>query len=351
MSFSRAKHLLCLTLFIAAGLAMPSAAIAADVADYTVRLTSARSILGEMIRELVNHSGMTALSGFDAEKVTRLRALVPAGETVETPEGPVEVSNAWLHSRLDDYITRETAEARAAILLEIDERLASIIAKVGNAGSVADGITKDEQKAKLREILAREQFQKPSDEQESWLAALVNRVLEWLRNLFPQMTLPQPGPPQAGAIPWLQYAIIAILAVFVGFVLYRLSPLFLPAFRRNKADEKRDRVILGEKIGREESAATLFSEAEALARAGDIRAAIRKGYIALLCEFSDRRLIGLARHKTNRDYLRDMRDTPVYRDAESLTGKFETHWYGSAPTAEDDWEAFRKQYQEALARI
>ena len=336
-------------LLFAAWLAAPQSASAADVADYSQRLTDARAIVREMIVELVNHSGQTSISGFDAEKVNRVRALVPASETVDTPEGPVPVSNAWLHSSIDEYITRETPEGRAEILIDVDERLAGVITRLERTGEA--GPTKDEQKQKLREILAREQFQKPSEEKESWLTALLNRVMEWLRSLFPDSRPITPNPRQPGSVPWLQYVMIGLLAVFIGFVLYRLSPLFLPALKRKDRSEKRDRVILGEKIGINESAATLFSEAEGLAREGDIRAAIRKGYIALLCEFSDRRLIRLARHKTNRDYLRDMRDTPVYPDARSLTGKFETHWYGSAPSEREDWEAFRKQYKEAVARI
>src|SRR5690606_17799531 len=109
------RHLVLAALFAAALFAMPRAAAAGDLADYTSRLTDARAIVREMIVELVNHSGQTSISGFDADKVNMLRALLPAKETVETPDGPVLASNAWLHSSIDEYITRETPEGRAEI--------------------------------------------------------------------------------------------------------------------------------------------------------------------------------------------------------------------------------------------
>ena len=79
------------------------------------------------------------------------------------------------------------------------------------------------------------------------------------------------------------------------------------------------------------------------------RAAIRKGYIALLCELSDRKIIGLANHKTNRDYLRALAERrPLYGEMQVLTDSFENHWYGYAPGTENDWTAFRMHYQRAL---
>ena len=56
----------------------------------------------------------------------------------------------------------------------------------------------------------------------------------------------------------------------------------------------------------DESSADLFADAEDFARKGEMRSAIRKGYIAMLCEWvTEDRHVG--RHKTNRDYLRDVK--------------------------------------------
>ncbi len=93
----------------------------------------------------------------------------------------------------------------------------------------------------------------------------------------------------------------------IGFLIYKFAPFLITKFQIREKREKRERVILGEKIAADETPDNLFSEAERMAREGDLRGAIRKGYIALLCELSDRKIIGLSKNKTNRDYLRDVR--------------------------------------------
>lgn len=135
-------------------------------------------------------------------------------------------------------------------------------------------------------------------------------------------------------------------------MLYRFAPVLFENFRAREKREKKSRVVLGETIAAEETSENLFGEAEKLALAGDLRAAIRKGYVALLVELSDRKIIGLSRHKTNRDYLRDVRarDT-IYQNMRGLTASFERHWYGLDATNKSDWEEFKKIYSETLRKV
>jgi hypothetical protein len=149
-----------------------------------------------------------------------------------------------------------------------------------------------------------------------------------------------------------QYILIGLILLLLGFLAYKLAPLFVPRFRRRDKPEKESRVILGETIADDVSASDLFSDAERLAREGDLRGAIRKGYVALLCEMSDRKLIGLARHKTNRDYLRDVRSRrEIYNEMNGLTGSFERHWYGSQDARREDWEEFRRRCGDTIKAI
>jgi hypothetical protein len=151
---------------------------------------------------------------------------------------------------------------------------------------------------------------------------------------------------------WLQFVVIGVAVLLIGFVIYKFGPLLFPAMRRETKEKKDERVILGERIASDQNSADIFSEAERLAREGDVRGAIRKGYIAMLCELHDRKLIGLARHKTNRDYLRDVRNRrEIYNDMKGLTNTFEHHWYGAKPSDKDAWEKFRTDYKQAVARI
>jgi hypothetical protein len=78
-----------------------------------------------------------------------------------------------------------------------------------------------------------------------------------------------------------------------------------------------------------------------------LRAAIRKAYIALLCELGDRKIISLAQYKTNRDYLHAVRDKgSLYTSMRKLTNMFELHWYGFRPAGETDWDEFRNGYRK-----
>jgi len=108
---------------------------------------------------------------------------------------------------------------------------------------------------------------------------------------------------------------------------------------------------MGETLDPDQTAVDLLTEAEGLARRGELRAAIRKAYIALLLELGDRKIISLAQHKTNRDYLRAVRDIEhLYGNVKQLTDSFELHWYGLAQATETDWLAFRSAYNRALLK-
>jgi hypothetical protein len=101
--------------------------------------------------------------------------------------------------------------------------------------------------------------------------------------------------------------------------------------------------VLGESVAADETAADLLTEAERLARAGDLRGAMRKAYIAVLCELGDRKILRLAPHKTNRDYLRALSDNArLFQTVQPLTNAYERHWYGLIPASETDWREFHQ---------
>lgn len=347
----RKFRILAAALFAAAVLA--SSGFAATAAEYRKKVSSARSIVIEMIYESANGTAANPDAGFDARKVQNVRELLPAAVTVDGNYGPQEISHAWLHSRLADFVTEKDYNGRLVILSDIEERLSGIIFKLDELEAAKlSGPTKDEEKQKLDEILRREQFQKPSDDEESRFQKWWREFLEWLSRFLPKpepTSASQPGMP--GAAWWLQFVVIGAAVLLIGFLIYKFGPSLMPALRRREREKKDDRVILGERIDRDQNSADVFSEAERLAREGDVRGAIRKGYIALLCELHDRKLIGLARHKTNRDYLRDVRKREVYSNVKGLTNTFERHWYGSKPSDTEAWEKFRTDYKQAVERI
>lgn len=334
---------------------MLSPVFAASVADHRANAEAARVIVFEMLRDSATGTASGPGTSIDINKFRKVRELLPKNQKIETQHGTQEVSNAWLHARLDDLVTEDDLNRRIVILADIEERLSAIVWKLDELlKAERAGATKDEEKQRLDEILRREEYQKPSSDEEGRFQRWLREFLEWLQGF-----LPDPGPAatrESSGMPaiawWLQFLIIGIAVGLIGFGIYRFGPALIPSLRREKKGSSDDRVILGERLSHDQSATDVFAEAEQLAREGDVRAAIRKGYIALLCELSDRKLIGLARHKTNRDYLRDVRKRKdIYEDVRDLTGSFERHWYGKKQSGADDWERFRSEYREAIARI
>ena len=335
-----------------------SAAIAfgSDTGEYQRRIDSARAGIGILLDNVSQMEIGEAPSEPDAEVFAEVRKLIPSTEKVDSHAGTVETNNQWFVDGLKAAEAEKDLAKRAVILTQLDQRLAAISGELDElqvrAGSER---TKDEDKRKLSEILNRPEYQRPEKQEEAekdrpnWLKSF----LDWLESVFPKLNPPEGAAEEAASFAGvLQWVLIIAVIVVLGFVLYKLLPLFAPRLRRVIREEREERVILGERIGEDRSADDLFGEAERLAREGDVRGAIRKGYVALLCELSDRKLIGLARHKTNRDYLRDVRSRrEVYERMNGLTGKFERHWYGSQEARPNDWEEFRETCGETLKAI
>lgn len=290
---------------------------------------------------------------FIGEISEELPELFPAKQKIEWQGGTLETDNEWLINKFASFKDLETdAPERRQILAEIYERLDAVEQKIIEfENATASNRTKDEEKQKLSEILKREEYAKPQEKEESAVQRAYRKFIEWLKSVFPKADLPEPTAASGigGLSFFLQILIYAAVIGLIGFLLYKFAPYLLSRIRTREKKEKQDRVILGEKIGADETSGNLFSEAERMAQAGDLRGAIRKGYIALLCDLSDRKIIGLSKNKTNRDYLRDVRKRrELYQNMNGLTNNFERHWYGFREADETDWNEFKDDYRKAV---
>ena len=290
---------------------------------------------------------------FIAEVSDELRELFPSKETIEFDNTTIETDNDWIVNKFSSYkdLKKDSPE-RKQILAELYERLDAIEHKLDELeGATASTRSKDEDKQKLGEILKRPEYAKPEQKEESIVMWAYNKIMEWLKNLFSGSEPEQKNtPPSPQSIPFfLQIIIYVLLLGLIAFLLYKFAPYVINRIKTRERRDKRERVILGERIADDEGSETLFSDAERLAQSGDLRGAIRKGYIALLCELSDRKIIGLSRNKTNRDYLRDVRKRrELHQNMYGLTNDFEKHWYGFQETTENDWNEFKEGYQKAV---
>ncbi|MGI9035992.1 MAG: DUF4129 domain-containing protein [Pyrinomonadaceae bacterium] len=326
---------------------MSTAAFAETISEYRSKIHQAKQsvdiLLGDDDEESVGAKNISA----EREVLKQIRQILPPSERVEAGNLSVETQNKWLSEKLYVYERETDAAKRRAILTEVSERLGALETETGALEKTsAAAQTKDADKRKLAEILSREEYQKPAPPEENIVQKIWREFLEWLDRVFPKsspFSIPEGGLSSLSFV--LQILIYAAVLGGVGFLIYKFAPFLTARFRRRDKRYGGERVVLGETLTAETDSRTLFAEAEKLAQAGNLRAAIRKGYIALLCDLSDRKIIGLAKNKTNRDYLRDVRPRrEIFDEMKNLTNNFERNWYGFGATRESDWREFREKY-------
>lgn len=339
--------------FLFAAFAFP--AYAKGIAAYQEKVRKAR----EDIYSLIAFSEEADAESRNGEKeiLERLRSQFSKGERIEWDGRSIEVKHDWLLSGLEEFTSAEDAYEKGELGARLNARLDSIGAKLNELRNARSGErSKDEDKQKLGEILSRPDFLKPQKKEQEenpfmkWLKETAEAFFKWIDGFMPKIN---PGLPAGEALQPLSILIQVVVVVLalgtIGFLVYKISPYLIKGIRSREKKERGARVILGEKVMADQDAGDLFSEAERFASEGDIRSAIRKGYIALLCELSDRKMIGLAQHKTNRDYLRDLKGRKeLHANMHSMTSSFEQAWYGFGEAGHADWEEFKGRYQRSI---
>ena len=159
----------------------------------------------------------------------------------------------------------------------------------------------------------------------------------------------------------LTYLLCGLLVVGIGCLLWNVRG----GARRGKrlAGRSLDPVVgqaLPPDLAAEDLLATQLPEDEwlSLARrlleAGERRLALRALYLSLLAGLGERRLLVIARNKSNRDYLQELRRRT--RDRPELpgvfgrsVGSFERVWYGSHPVDDHLLDSFQADREQVLA--
>ena len=334
-------------LLLCAGVGM-----AESLAEYHSRVRDAIRRI-DSIQTRTQYESIEGSSSADSA-IEEVRRALPENVTVQRSDGQLRVDNKWLAEAIDTYRSMSPEDPqRPHWLMRIRERLQAIDERLlemqARPGTAAAAVDKEQEKARLAAILRREEYTRQAAEGNA-LTRIIKRIRDWLRSLLPRRESREPEQ-DSPAVNRFGHLIVGILSLAVIlYVVWRFLPRLLRReMKKRKKEKKGARVVLGEQLSMEESSADLLSEAEQLALAGDIRGAIRKGYIAMLCELHDRKLLRLEQHKTNRDYLRAVEANPtLYEEMKPMTMSFENHWYGLIPASETDWQAFRAHYRKAV---
>ncbi len=325
---------------------VPAFVHAATIAEYQRNLKAAITALDTLTQSDEEETDSAYRQRF-VNTLTNVRALLPESQMVDCGEELCTVDNSWLHDELkglqkasdDDWFRQLTRIIER--LKALDERVTELQSATVSGGSKSDA------KQRLSGILSRPEYATKS-RAKSALARIIEAIARWIQKLFGRHV---PGE-QVGRSRVTSIVQIIVIALAVGVLLYVIK-LLIPRFIRPRKKERKaksePRIVLGERLEPDASAVDLLAEAEALARGGQIRAAIRKAYIALLVELGERKVISLAHHKTNRDYLRSVKSVPaLYPLMSGLTDSFERHWYGLGQPEVADWQNFRDAYRAAV---
>jgi Domain of unknown function (DUF4129) len=323
-------------------------ATAKSLAEYHLQLRESITALDTMSQHDESESETDRATRV-SQTLAAVRVALPETDNVQLGDVNIAVNNGWLHRELDSY--EKTQTDRAGTLARVLERLRGLEQRVAEVDQT--GRTPSDKVAasnRLAEILSRPEYTR-SLQNESALARLWNRLVKWLQQFLPKPRKMEPG--NAGWISVVAQFLVVLLALAVlGYLIKTFAPRIFrnrPAKKKSKAEP---RIVLGETLAPNESAGDILASAEALARRGELRPAIRKAYIALLVELGDRKILSLAQYKTNRDYLRAMREVePLHTNVKQLTDSFERHWYGFASASDADWTNFRARYKQALQEL
>jgi hypothetical protein len=319
----------------------PATAAAIPLSEYYQNIKNAIAALDNLNESVEEESTDDYQNRFN-QTLEEIRSSFPKNQTVEAEGEVCNVDNSWLHKRVDEL---KGGVEDVDPFLEMLQAMESRVAQRQEMGQPAE--SKDDARKRLETILARPEYA-TTVRGPNPLTRLLRAFIEWLKKFFPEPKQVQPG-----SLEWLtliaKIGVVAAALALLGF----LTKLLLNRFKRTRKIKPRKkqepRIVLGERLEPEQTATDLLSEAEALARSGDLRAAIRKAYIALLVELADRKIISLAQHKTNRDYLNAVRDLPpLHSRMTGLTNSFERHWYGFVDASQNDWHDFRDGYLAAL---
>ena len=314
--------------------------------DYHSNLEHIIEDLQSLLTKQENETDADYESRF-TQTIEIMRQELPKTQSVELDKQAWKADNTSFHDRLD-LLQRAAAEERIGLISRMIESVSAMDERVHDL-EAAEKVPYDKTAAneRLKGILSRPEYES-SPKGQNALSRLWFDFIRWLQKLTPKPAQVQPGRGTSVT------TIVEVVVVGVGLllILYVLRLMLIRAKRTGakRIRKKREpRIVLGERLEPEETASDLLSEAEALAHTGDLRAAIRKGYIALLLELGDRKLISLAQYKTNRDYLRSVSSHPqLHSRMKNLTDSFERHWYGFAQVTPNDWQDFRSGYREAL---
>lgn len=149
----------------------------------------------------------------------------------------------------------------------------------------------------------------------------------------------------------LKFLAILILAIVLALILRGV--LGLESNPRNKKIEQegQESVINLEKIEENIHRSDLQAFIHQALKQEEYALAVRLYYLSILKELSLRKAIHWKREKTNRQYVQEMRQSPLSGAFEEVTRIFEQAWYGGRQLGRSDYQAVEPKFRMLASRV
>jgi Ca2+/Na+ antiporter len=180
----------------------------------------------------------------------------------------------------------------------------------------------------LEDILGRPEFQERGP---SLFERILNAIVDFFTELFSKL-----GQYSMQLGVWAYVLLVLLLAVLVFLLI-----VLIKRHKRRDAGQKKSQPFTRQK---RMTAIELLAQADALARAGSLEAAVASLMAALLTRLQECKLIKLEQGRTNRQYLSDLKRTG-YQGAEAFaafSSIFASWRYGGQPVTIPQYDSWRQ---------
>lgn len=230
----------------------------------------------------------------------------------------------------EKYIIRDTLIVKDQ---EVIEAPSTTEGQVEQAPVEDHELKKDEEKPDTTLYINSLNF--PADSIERWKNLKEFAYAKYLDSLLKQKQKSPSGTNRRSYEPGIMNSFLAssfvrvtlwsLAIVFILFILYKLFLAEGVFKRESKAARQQIPEVEEEVISSESDFDTLINQA---LQAGNYRQAVRYQYLKTLHKLADKKLIELARDKTNFQYVREIGIPAFQNDFAALTLNYEYVWYG-----------------------
>lgn len=157
--------------------------------------------------------------------------------------------------------------------------------------------------------------------------------------------------PPGGFSTLMQIILIGLLAVVIGFLLYRLLGQSDKSPTSFDPTQTEDEGISLERIEEQLDRTDVDYFIQKAEADQAYHLAVRLHYLALLKKLHEGGWVTWKRDNTNREYLRQLRNQPFYQEFQSATTAYERIWYGNHPPDGLRYDELRQRFLQLRQRI